>query len=146
MGKTSFKPSDALVSAVRGFEGFRAKAYYCPAGYLTIGFGHRTTLRDKQTITMAEGTALLREDLAKAGEGVNALGVCKTQGQFDALTDFAFNLGIGNLKRSTLLKLIKHSAPVGLIQKEFGKWVYAGGKVMQGLVTRRKWEAERWSE
>lgn len=146
MGKTSFKPSDKLVSKVREFEGFRAKAYYCPAGYLTIGFGHRTTMKAKQVITMAEGMALLREDLAKAGDGVNALGVCKTQGQYDALTDFVFNLGIGNLKRSTLLKLIKHSAPVSLIQKEFKKWVYAGGKVMQGLVTRRNWEAERFVE
>lgn len=146
MGKTSYKPSDTLVSKVREFEGFRAKAYYCPAGYLTIGFGHRTTMKAKQVITMAEGMALLREDLAKAGEGVNALGVCKTQGQYDALTDFVFNLGIGNLKRSTLLKLIEHSAPVNLIQKEFKKWVYAGGKVMQGLVTRRNWEAERFVE
>lgn len=146
MGKTTFKPSEKLVSKVREFEGFRAKAYYCPAGYLTIGFGHRTTMRDKKEVTMAEATALLREDLAKAGEGVNALGVCKTQGQYDALTDFTFNLGIGQLKRSTLLKLIKHSAPAKLVQQEFKKWVYAGGKVMPGLVTRRNWEAERFVE
>lgn len=146
MGKTSYKPSDTLVSKVREFEGFRAKAYYCPAGYLTIGFGHRTTMKAKQVITMAEGMALLREDLAKAGDGVNALGVCKTQGQYDALTDFVFNLGIGRLKQSTLLRLIKHSAPANLIQKEFKKWVYAGGKVMPGLVTRRNWEAERFVE
>lgn len=146
MGKTTFKPSEKLVSKVREFEGFRAKAYYCPAGYLTIGFGHRTTTKAKQVITMAEGTALLREDLAKAGDGVNALGVCKTQGQYDALTDFVFNLGIGRLKRSTLLRLIKHSAPAKLVQQEFRKWVYAGGKVMQGLVTRRNWEAERFVE
>lgn len=92
------------------------------------------------------GTALLRDDLAKAGEGVNALGVCKTQGQYDALTDFTFNLGLGQLKRSTLLKHIKHSAPTRLIQAEFRKWVYAGGKVMPGLVTRRNWEAERFVE
>lgn len=146
MGKTTFKPSEKLVSKVREFEGFRAKAYYCPAGFLTIGFGHRTTMRDKKEVTMAEATALLRDDLAKAGDGVNALGVCKTQGQYDALTDFVFNLGIGRLKRSTLLRLIKHSAPAKLIQAEFRKWVYAGGKVMPGLVTRRNWEAERFVE
>lgn len=146
MGKTNFKPSEELVYKVREFEGLRTKAYYCPAGYQTIGYGHRTTAYDKKVISVSEAVALLRDDLTKAGDGVNALCVCKTQGQFDALTDFAFNLGIGNLKRSTLLKLIKHSAPTAMIQKEFGKWVYAGGKVMQGLVTRRKWEAERWSE
>lgn len=145
MGKTNFKPSDELVRKVKEFEGLRLKAYYCPAGYQTIGYGHRTTSRDKTVLTVAEATQLLKDDLTKAGDSVNALDVCKTQGQYDALTDFVFNLGIGKLKQSTLLKLVKYTAPTHLIQKEFKRWVYAGGNVMPGLVTRRAWDAERWA-
>lgn len=146
MEKTTFQPSIELVRAVKEFEGLSTKAYYCPAGYLTIGYGHRTTMKDKKTITMGEATTLLKADLAKAGEGVNALGVCKTQGQFDALTDFVFNLGIGRLKSSTLLKQIKKGASTEAIQKEFRRWVYAGGNVMPGLVKRREWEAKTYGK
>ncbi|MCD8266220.1 MAG: lysozyme, partial [Prevotellaceae bacterium] len=71
---------------------------------------------------------------------------CQTQGQVDALTDFVFNLGIGNLKGSTLLKYITLGKPTADIQKEFERWVYCKGKKLGGLVTRRAWEARRWAE
>ena len=77
---------------------------------------------------------------------INGIPKVKTQGQFDALVSFAYNVGVGNLKRSTLLKKIMHDAPAAEIQREFMKWVYSGGKKLDGLVTRRRWEAQRWAE
>ena len=88
----------------------------------------------------------VRGDLREVEAQVNYLGVCETQGQFAALVSFAFNLGIGNLRRSTLLKKIRHRAPTEQVQAEFRRWNKAGGKVLEGLVRRREWEARRWAE
>ena len=64
----------------------------------------------------------------------------------DALVDFAYNLGVGSLRSSTLLRKIKEGASTEDIQAEFRRWVYANGKVLKGLVKRREWEASRWAE
>ena len=72
------------------------------------------------------------------------LNVAQTQGQFDALVSFTFNLGIGRLKSSTLLKVIREGGSKNAIKKEFKRWVYAGGKKLRGLELRREWEAKRF--
>ena len=88
----------------------------------------------------------LRADLAPIESFLSAIPeVCKTQGRFDACADFCFNLGINAFRGSTLLKRIQHKDPTDTIQREFRKWVYAAGRVLDGLVRRRKWEAEKWA-
>jgi lysozyme len=77
---------------------------------------------------------------------VKELQVARTEGQLDALTSFAFNLGIGRLKGSTLLKVIREGGSKTAITREFKRWVYAGGKRLRGLELRREWEAKRFFE
>lgn len=139
-----YKESEVLVEAVKGFEGLRLTSYKDSAGVLTIGYGHTGEVMAGVRITESQADEYLRHDLQRAGRTVNRLGVCKTQGQFDALCDFVFNLGGGRLRSSTLLKKIRAGAPVAEIQKEFRRWVYASGKKLPGLVRRREWEARRW--
>lgn len=142
-----FYPSRNLVAATKLFEGLRLRAYRDVAGVLTIGYGHTgKDVREGMAISEARAEELLKEDLAAAGKYVNRLYVCKTQGQYDALTDFVYNLGSHSLAKSTLLKRIRMGRPVEEIQKEFRRWVYAGGKVQRGLVRRRNWEALRYSQ
>lgn len=140
------KITDEFVKKVAAFEGLRTKAYKCPGGVWTIGYGHTEGVRPGQRCTRLQAEAWLREDLAVAAGEVEALGLELTQGQAEALTDFAFNLGIGALKGSTLLRKIRTGAGKDGIQAEFRRWVYAGGEVQKGLVKRREWEAERYFE
>lgn len=141
---TDYRPSDTLIKAVKQFEGLRLKAYRCPAGILTIGYGHTRGVKAGQQITKAQADSLLNGDLLPAVQYVNTLGVCKTQGQFDALVDFAYNLGTAALASSTLLKRIRLGSDDAAICKELRKWVYAGGKLLPGLQKRREWECLRW--
>lgn len=144
--RTYYEPSDELVKAVKDFEGCRLKAYQDPKGIWTIGVGHVKGVKAGQRITEAEAESLLRQDLAAASMYVNRQQVCRTQGQFDALVDFAFNLGTGSLARSTLMYYIRTGKPTADIQAQFRRWVYAGKKKLPGLVKRREWEARRWAE
>jgi len=75
---------------------------------------------------------------------LNKINICTTQGQFDALTDFIYNLGIGAFSKSTLLKYILAKRPTEQILNQFRRWVYAGGKKLKGLVKRREWECQMW--
>lgn len=138
--------SDLLIKKITEFEGFSNTAYRCPAGKWTCGIGHTSGVTPTTTCTRKEAERWLREDLATVEAYVNTIEQVRTQGQYDALVDFAYNLGIGNLKSSTLLRKIKEGAPTGDIQEQFRRWVYAGGKVLKGLVKRREWEAQRWAE
>lgn len=140
-----FKASDTLTEAVKGFEGLRLRAYTDTAGVPTIGYGHTAGVRIGQKITRGDADELLEHDLWVAGRYVNSLGVCRTQGQYDALVDFVFNLGWKALKQSTLLRKIRSAAPVDEIQRQFRRWVYSGKKKLPGLVRRREWEAQRWA-
>lgn len=138
--------SDLLIKKITEFEGFSNTAYRCPAGKWTCGIGHTSGVTATTTCTRKEAEQWLKEDLAPVEAYVNTIEQVRTQGQYDALVDFAYNLGIGNLKSSTLLRKIKEGAPTGDIQEQFRRWVYAGGKVLKGLVKRREWEAQRWAE
>jgi len=95
---------------------------------------------------MAQAETLLRGDLLPLENFVNTIKEVNTQGKFDALVDFAFNLGFGALQNSTLLRKIKIDAPTKDIQTEFLRWNKAGGKILNGLVKRRTWEADRWTQ
>ena len=138
------KSSELLLNKIIDFEGCKLTAYKCPAGVWTIGVGHTKGVKQGQTITEAQAMSLLKGDLLPCENYVNNLGVCKTQGQFDALVDFAFNLGTAALGRSTLLKYIRAKKPEQYIREEFAKWVNSKGMRLKGLVIRRQWEADRY--
>ena len=138
------KSSELLLNKIIDFEGCKLTAYKCPAGVWTIGVGHTKGVKQGQTISEAQAISLLKGDLLPCENYVNNLGVCRTQGQFDALVDFAFNLGTAALGRSTLLKYIRQGKAEQYIRGEFAKWVKSGGKTLAGLVKRRAWEADRY--
>lgn len=141
-----FKASTTLVAAIKGFEGYTSKPYKCAGGRWTIGYGHTRNVTARMRVTPEAAHRLLMQDLRIVEGKVNALGVCKTQGQFDALCDFAFNLGCGALEESTLLFMIRRNAQESMIRAQFERWVRAGGKICPGFVKRRAWEADRYFE
>ncbi len=137
--------SDICFDQLKRFEGLRNEAYYDPAGVLTIGYGHTgPDVKPGDVISKYWAEHLLKADLYDVEKAVDDLKVAITQPQFDALVSFAFNLGIGRLMRSTLLKTIKEGGSRSAIRREFKKWVYAGGQKLKGLEQRREWEAGRF--
>ena len=136
--------SEELMEKLMEFEGCQLEAYFDEAGVLTIGYGHTKDVREGDRISEYWARELLREDIEKAQAQVVKLGVCRTQGQLDALTSFVFNLGFQRLRKSTLLKVIKRKGSDEEIRREFKRWVYAGGKKLSGLEKRREWEANRF--
>lgn len=140
------KASELLVGKIKEFEGYSNTAYKCAAGVWTCGYGTTKGITPTTRCTRAEAEQWLLRDLAPVEAYVNTIPEVNTQGKFDALLSFTYNLGLGNLKSSTLLRKIKAGASTEDIQEQFRRWVYAGGKVLKGLVRRREWEAQRWAE
>lgn len=136
------RASDILIEAIKGFEGFRAEAYKCPAGVWTIGYGHTGGVKKGQRVSPARAEELLLADLRSAEESVSRLGVARTQGQYDALVDITFNCG--DMSKSTLVRKIRAGAGKDEITKEFMRWVRSDGKVLPGLIRRRAWDADRF--
>ncbi|MGF6476608.1 lysozyme [Pantoea dispersa] len=130
------------INLIKRFEGLRLEAYRDSVGIPTIGYGHTHGVKMGDVITGAQADAFLREDLQVAELTINTnVKVKLTQGQFDALASFVFNLGSGNFVKSTLLKKLNTGDYAGAAD-EFGKWVNAGGKKLPGLVKRRAAERE----
>lgn len=133
------------LNLIKRFEGLRLKAYLCPAGKWTIGYGHTgPDVTPSLIISESEAETLLRKDVQATETYLNkwmqSNKVDLNQNQFDALISFIFNVGIGNFTRSTMVKkLIKGDATAS---SEFAKWRLAGGKVSPGLERRRKAEKE----
>lgn len=138
--------TEILFEKLMEMEGCRLEAYKDAAGVPTIGYGHTKNVRMGDKISEYWAKEMLREDIEEAEWLVKELGVVKTEGQLDALVSFVFNLGIGRLKKSTLLKVIRKGGSMQQIKKEFKRWVFAGGKQLPGLVKRREWEARRFFE
>lgn len=138
--------SDYAFSRLKEFEGLRLEAYKCAGGKWTIGYGHTKGVREGQRIDERTASRLLEEDveyfesfLAKEPYAEDI-----TQGQWDALVDFLFNLGVGNYLSSTLRKRILEDVDHNDIPNQFRRWNKAGGKVLMGLVKRREWEAQMY--
>lgn len=131
------------LSLIKHFEGLSLKAYLCPAKVWTIGYGTTgvAEARPGVVITQARAEELLQEDVAKFERQIWALvkAVVVSQHQFDALVAFAYNIGIGAFKTSTLLKKLLQKDYTGASQ-EFLRWTKAKGKVLPGLVIRRRAE------
>ena len=141
------KTSQGMKELIARFEGLRLKAYKCPAGIWTIAFG-ATTFNGKRVteglvITKEQAYEQLERDLAVFENGVGRL-VSKpiNQDQFDALVSFSFNVGLGSLSRSSILKKVNADPSDPTIRDSFAMWNKAGGKVLAGLVKRRKAEAD----
>lgn len=140
--------NDAGKSLIKKWETLQTKAYLCPAGVPTIGYGHTgEDVKLGQTITEHQADVILDLDLEKFEEGVEKLleGTEYNQNEFSALVSFAFNLGVHALEASSLLKFYRQGHKFYAAQ-EFAKWVYAktskGFEKLPGLVKRRKEEAE----
>lgn len=139
---------DLAAALCRRFEGFRSKPYLCPAGIPTIGYGStyysdgkKVTLEDP-AITEVEARALLMQELQHTyAPGVMRLcpGLIAFEGRFNAVVDFAYNLGVGRLQTSTLRRKINAQDWDGA-KEQLKLWVRGGGKVLPGLVKRREAE------
>ena len=140
------RTTEILIEKLMEMEGLRLEAYRDAAGVLTIGYGHTRGVREGDRISAYWAKELLREDVEEVAKNVLSLGVARTEGQLDALTSFAFNVGFGRLCRSTLLKTIRRRGSRNQIKREFKRWVYADGKRLRGLEKRREWEAKRFFE
>jgi GH24 family phage-related lysozyme (muramidase) len=137
--------TDAGLALIQRFESFSPTIYVCPAGYPTVGYGHVVLDGERGRfaggIGEDEGEALLRRDAAIAERAVlRLITVPLTDGQFDALVSFTFNVGGGALQRSTLRRKINREEHA-LAPAEFLKWVWAGGRKLKGLMRRREAEA-----
>lgn len=133
--------NQAGLDLVKAFEGFRGTAYQDAVGVWTVGWGSTQNVRPGMTVTREQAERLLRKDLADAEAAVARLvKVPLTDNEHAALVSFAFNLGQGNLAKSTLLRKLNAGDKAGAAN-EFLRWNRAGGKVLRGLTRRR--EAER---
>lgn len=151
------KVSKDAIEGIKKDEGVRLRPYRCPALLWTVGVGHvidpnhiRVKLDERKglaipdgwdrTLTMDEVNDILAKDLITFERGV--LRLCPeglTQGRFDALVSFSFNVGLGNLQRSTIR--MKHNrGDFDGAAESFMQWTKAGGKELPGLVKRRKHE------
>jgi lysozyme len=136
------------IPIIRKFEGLKLRAYLCPAGVWTIGYGNTfyengSKVQEGEKITLDRADKLLFFVVTKFEAEVKKLVKSAiNDNQLGALTSFAFNVGAGNLGKSTLLKKVNANPNDATIRDEFMRWTKAGGKVLNGLVTRRKAEAD----
>lgn len=122
---------------IQGFEACSLQAYQCSARVWTIGYGHTSGVKPGDRITVAQAEAWLAEDIAAAEKAVNTLvTVPLSQGQFDALCSFVFNVGRSAFASSTLLKKL-NAGDIHGAADEFLRWVHAGPKALKGLKRRR---------
>ena len=128
---------DLAAELIEHFEGCKLKAYRCPAGILTIGYGHTGDVEEGEEITQAEAVALLMQDMQSADHCIDEyVEVGLDDDRRAALLSFIFNLGCGAFRGSTLLKLI-NAGSFHAAAQQFGRWTKAGGVELPGLVTRR---------
>lgn len=122
---------------IKEFEGLRLSAYICPAGVPTIGYGTTAGVKVGQTITKERAEEMLRADVAAFERHVLRLvKVPLTQGQFDALVAFVYNVGAGAFEKSTMLRQL-NAGLYADAARQFDRWNKAGGKVLAGLTRRR---------
>lgn len=133
----TFVTSQNGIELIKSFEGCVLKAYQDAVGIWTIGYGHTSNVYPGMSITAAQAEAYLKSDLTKFENSVNSyIAIPLTQDMYDALVSFAFNVGAGALKNSTLLGKL-NQGDINGAAKEFDRWIHAGEKILPGLVKRR---------
>ena len=138
--------SEAGLRLLKQSEGFRSTTYLDTAGYPTIGYGHRLVHPEcyPHGITEPQASIILEWDVREAEQAVERLvKVPLSQGQFDALVDFTFNLGSGSLAGSTLLHAL-NAGQYAAAAVQLLLWNHAGNEVSAGLKTRREAEFRLW--
>jgi lysozyme len=142
------KTSPVGLNLISRFEGFSATPYLCPAGLLTIGYGHVVRSQEEKTllhVDVPQAEQLLMHDVANVERALGRLiTVPLRQSQFDALVSFTFNVGTAALQRSTMRRVInreEHEA----VTDQLMRWVWAGGRKLAGLMQRRRAEAQLYS-
>lgn len=138
-------PEDG-VKLIKLCEGFEPRPYICPAGVLSIGYGHVVKPGEdwSRGITEAEADALLREELGIYENGVlRHIRVPLSDDCYAALTSFTYNLGIGALESSTMRRMI-NNGQLYEAADQFPRWVFGGGKKLPGLVKRRELSRALW--
>lgn len=132
---------------IKQFEGLKLQAYKDIAGIWTIGYGltrypDGTKVKQGDKITQQQAEAYFQETLQKFAQGVeDSIKTKVNNNQFAALVSFAYNVGLNAFKESTLLKLVNENPNNPAIEAQFMRWVNAGGRPVQGLVNRRRHEA-----
>ncbi len=138
--------NNAGLELIKAFEGFRATAYRCPAGVWTIGYGHTSSAGEPAVtsgmkVTRAEAAQILARDVAAFAEGVERLLTATlSANQFSALVSFAYNVGLGNFRGSSVLKSV-NSGDFAAVPRRLALWNRAGGRLLAGLVRRRAAES-----
>ena len=133
---------------IKSFEGCKLIAYQCSAGRWTIGYGNTffedgTPVKPGDRITQAKADQLFELIVSNFADKVaKEIKTILTDNQFSAIVSLAYNIGIGNLQKSTLLKKVNFNPNDPTIRAEFAKWNKAGGKVLAGLTRRREAEAK----
>ena len=143
------KISDYCELTLKGYESLELTAYVCPAGKLTVGWGHTgkvdgARIYKGQKITQEKAQELFEEDIATVEVLLTMEPYADnlSNDRWDALVSFIFNVGWGQFKKSTLRRKLLANIEDKSIPDEFRKWVYSKGKKMPGLVKRREWEAQ----
>lgn len=135
------------LALIRRFEGFRGEAYRCPAGIWTIGYGHTSAagpprVEPGMTMSEAEAARVLARDVERFAKEVRAaLAREVSPAQFSALVSFAFNVGMGAFRTSSVLKRV-NDGDFDAVPERLKLWVKAKGRTFPGLVRRRAAEAE----
>ena len=137
------KINQAGIDIIKQSEGCRLKAYKCPAGVWTIGYGHTKGVTPNSVFqSQDEAEQLLIKDLIEYSSAVEALIVVPlNDNQFSSLVSFTYNVGIGALKNSTLRKKL-NTGDYKSVPEQMIKWTKGGGKILPGLVQRRNLEIE----
>lgn len=141
------KLSDSAIALIKASEGFRGQEYLDVAGIPTIGYGHKLLPGESFAggVTEAQAEEILARDAAHAAAAVSGLvHVPLSQGQFDALVDFTFNLGAGRLEQSTLLRDL-NAGQYSAAALQLLLWDHAGAKELPALKTRRRAEFKMWT-
>ena len=138
---TLMKISQKGIDLIKKFEGCKLYAYRDSVGVATIGYGHIKGVKMGMSITQQQAETFLKDDIKPVETFLNGMGINYTQGQFDALTSWIFNLGQGNFKSSTMYKYIVARKSDLEITDQMVKWHNAGGKPLIGLKKRRTEEA-----
>ena len=138
--------SELALEKIKAFEGCRLTAYRDAAGVLTIGYGHTKDVKEGDKISQYWADDCLRKDIEAVEAQIEKLNIPLSQPQLDALVSFVFNVGIGNLMKSTLLRFIREGRSENDIKRQWRQWVYAGNppRPLPGLIKRREWESIRY--
>lgn len=134
------KTSSTGIELIKQFEGMRLKAYLCPANVWTVGFGKTKGVKKGMVITPSQAEKFLLDDLKEFEDAIAMLvKVPLNQNQYDAIASFIFNCGISAFAGSTLLRELNKKNYTAAAN-EFIKWCHGGGKIIEGLLRRRKAE------